>query len=238
MVAITELIKVDPGMNVRVLGTVNSAAFGLASKVSNIQHAVTLLGRSRLEAIVLSLAVRDSLPRAKASCFDTAEFWKTSARRASLARLLAHKLHPVTETESFTAGLLQDMAMPVLADIKKEEYCSILREYYESRAICIEELERKAFGFDHQILGGLMAEEWGLPEYLVHSIASHHGGSDEKGVDPAIYLVSLLREHDNPEGNELLLRVAENDYGIRKDEMIEVIKAAFQDAEEFSELIT
>jgi HD-like signal output (HDOD) protein len=130
------------------------------------------------------------------------------------------------------------MAIPVLMYIKKEEYCSIIRQYYENRSTNLEEPEREAFEFDHQILGGLMAEGWGLPEYLVHSIALHHGGGDEKGVDPAMYLVSLLREHDNPEGNELLLRVAENDYGIRKYEMIEVIKAAFQDAEELSELIT
>ncbi len=238
MIAIAEMIKVDPGMNVRVLGTVNSAAFGLASKVSNIQHAVTLLGRSRLEAIILSLAVRDSIPQAKASCFDIGEFWRTSARRASLARLLAHQLHPVTETESFTAGLLQDMGIPVLVDIKKEGYCELLNRYYENRSSNIEELEREAFGFDHQTIGGLMAEKWGLPEYMVNAIGNHHGGADEGGVDPAIYLVSLLREYDQPEGNEMLFRVAENDFGIRKEEMLDAINSAFQDAEEFSELLS
>lgn len=238
MVAIAELIKVDPGMNVRVLGTVNSAAFGLASKVSNIQHAVTLLGRSRLEAIILSLAVRDSVPPAKASCFNIGEFWRTAARRASLARLLAHKLHPVTETESFTAGLLQDMGIPVIVDIKKEEYCGLLKRYYENRSSNIEEMEREAFGFDHQTIGGLMAEKWELPEYMVNAIGNHHGGADEGGVDPAVYLVSLLREYDQPEGNEMLFKVAENDFGIKKEEMLDAINSAFQDAEEFSELLS
>ena len=52
----------DPGLNVKVLKTVNSAAFGLSTRVSNLHHAVTLLGRSRLETIVLPQAVNNILP--------------------------------------------------------------------------------------------------------------------------------------------------------------------------------
>jgi len=38
-----------------------------------------------------------------------------SAQRASLARALSIRLHPTTQAESFTAGLLQDMGVLVLA---------------------------------------------------------------------------------------------------------------------------
>ncbi len=232
---VADLIKVDPGMNVRVLRMVNSAAFGFSQKVSNILHAVMLLGRARLEPIVLSLAVRDSVPMPDVGCFDPEEFWRLSARRASLARFLAHQLHPVTETEAFTAGLLQDMAIPVLVEIKKKEYCKILDEYYESKTVNLDELERTAFNFDHQMVGALMAEQWELPEYLINSIAGHHSGSD---VDAAIYLVSFMREYDEPEENEQLFRVADSEFGIGKDEMMSYIETAFKDAEELISLLT
>ena len=45
---IAKQLEIDPGMHVKVLTTVNSAAFGLSTKVANIPHAASLLGRSRL----------------------------------------------------------------------------------------------------------------------------------------------------------------------------------------------
>ncbi|RMG74690.1 MAG: HDOD domain-containing protein [Nitrospirae bacterium] len=226
---VAELIKVDPGMNVRVLRLVNSAAFGLSSKVSNILHAVTLLGKARLEPIVLSLAVKDSIPKPEVNCFDSSEFWRISARRASLARILAHELHPLTETEAFTAGLLQDMAIPMLVEIKKQEYCKVLEQYYESRTATLDELERAAFGFDHQIVGAMVAQKWELPDNLIKSISGHHSGDE---VDAAVYIVSFLREYDEVDDNEQLFRVAENEFGIGRDEMKGYIERAFRDAEE------
>ena len=59
MTDIAEQLQVDPGMHVKVLKTVNAAAFGLITRVTNLQHAAKLLGRSRLEAIILSHAVRN-----------------------------------------------------------------------------------------------------------------------------------------------------------------------------------
>ena len=54
---VAEVIERDPGLSVRVLGMVNSAAFGARSEVTGLAHAVQLVGRSALERLVISLAV-------------------------------------------------------------------------------------------------------------------------------------------------------------------------------------
>ena len=63
-------VECDPGLTVKVLRTVNSAAFGLSSKIEHIGHAVSLLGRARLEAVVLSIAVNKSFSGMKWGGFD------------------------------------------------------------------------------------------------------------------------------------------------------------------------
>jgi len=58
---------------------------------------------------------------------DLAGFWRTSAHRACLARRIASTLDPASQMEAFTAGLLQDMAIPVLAAAHGERYTALYR---------------------------------------------------------------------------------------------------------------
>ena len=118
MSQIVQRLMADPGLHVRILRTVNAAAFGLRHEVANLEHAANLLGRSRIESLVLTAAVNDSLP--SPAGIDIGGFWRTSARRANLAKRLAGVLGSSEETEVFAAALLQDMAVPFLADAARE----------------------------------------------------------------------------------------------------------------------
>ena len=89
----------DPKVTVRILNLANSPAYSLRHPVRNVQHAVSLLGRSEVEALLLSVAVRGALPKTP-RWFDDARFWQASARRAASARALAVKLHPSTASEA------------------------------------------------------------------------------------------------------------------------------------------
>jgi len=227
---ISDQIEMDPGLHVKVLATVNSAAFGLAMRVNNVAHAVSLLGRSRLESIVLSVAVKDALPDSKTPCFDGKHFWKVSMIRASMARALAQRLHPSMTAEAFSAGLLQDMAMPVMADVKREKYCEILEEWNrdDTRDIC--DLERENFGMDHTTVGVLLAEKWGLPEYLIESIRGHH--DQESQVMPAVKMVSVIRYSISDESLESFKKVCIAETGMEETSVREMIKTAIKVAGE------
>ena len=178
MKEIAEQVQIDPGMHVKALRTVNAAAFGLASKVSSIQHAASLLGRSRLESIVLSIAVKDALPEIQSPYLDERRFWETASERACLAGALAGCLHPSTKAESFISALLQDMAIPVIMHANRERYTVVLDQWFAERELMLDEIEKKALGYDHATIGALMAEEWDLPEHVGRAIWGHH---DENG---------------------------------------------------------
>jgi HD-like signal output (HDOD) protein len=231
---IADQIQMDPGMNIKLLRLVNSAGFGLATKVSNLHHAVTLLGRSRLESVLLTYAVATTIPP-KLGCMDVSRFWLASARRACLAKHIALHLHAATQAESFTAALLQDLAIPLISEKKRQPYKDLLNKWHEDMEADIHVMEQALLGYDHPTIGALVAEGWGLPEYLIHAIAGHHDLSEQSSAEPAVRLVSLVRYFDEDDGTERLLKIAEKDFGIGMNMMEEMISKAFAEAEQFAD---
>jgi HD-like signal output (HDOD) protein len=236
---ISRNIEADPGMHVSVLKAVNSAAHGLSRKVGNIRHAITLLGRARLESIILPIAVRNSVPDGNMACLDQGLFWKTSAQRACIARIIARHLDPMVQMESFTAGLLQDMAIPVLIHVKEREYCTTIESWNVDQGVHLHELERQHFGFDHQAIGALMAEKWGFPDYLLEAILYHHSGSNGSGVARAVGAVSQLRySSGDPDGakDENMLGILQEMLGVEREDALQITSQAYEEAEDFSAL--
>jgi len=241
MVSIADTIKADPGMHIMVLKTVNSAAFGLTKKISNIQHAIMLLGRSRLETLILPLGVRKSIPQIDYDCINMRSFWLASARRACLADAVAAYLHPTTRNEAFTSGLLQDMAIPVIINCRKNDYCDTLDQWNNDYEARLDHLELGTIGYDHQSIGALMAQEWNLPEYLINAILYHHTERDEVSIEPAIKLVSHIR-YENLQGEstvkEHTREILVNNLDLEEGAISEMIDTAFEHAEEFALLMT
>lgn len=187
-------LEIDPGLHVKVLRTVNSVAFGLSHKVSSLHHAVSLLGRSRLESLVLSVGVKETIDKGLVpGWFNMQNFWLSAARRASLARGLAHILHPQTQGEAFTAGLLQDMGVPVLAALKGENYRSIYQQWQRGMNTDLSEQEIRAFDLAHPQLGAGIARRWFFPDLLINNVGSHHLGQDSE-IDLAIRIASLVTD--------------------------------------------
>lgn len=232
MAEIVPLIELDPGMTVKILRLVNSAGFGLTTKARNLQHAITLMGRSRLEAVVLSFGVSDSLP-ASMKCMNRALFWATAARRACLARIIAQHIHAATQAECFTVGLLQDMAIPVLDSTHPDTYPQLMKQWHEDEDCQLIALESEQFGYDHAAIGALMAEAWELPEYIVNAIAIHHGHDSDLQAEPAVQLVSLIKYFDDNDGMESLIESAQHNYNIEQPLIEDMVSQAFSYAEQF-----
>ena len=75
---LAKILARDPGLSVQTLRLANSAAFSPRHKIENLGQAVTLMGLSQLESLVMSVAVRDILPRSPAPGFDATRFWAAS----------------------------------------------------------------------------------------------------------------------------------------------------------------
>ncbi len=230
-------LESDPSMNVKILRTVNSAAFGLPREVTNLQSAVSMMGHARLETILLTHAVKKALPATRTDLFSMKKFWTTASRRACLARSVASRLHPASQAEAFTASLLQDMAVPILVQQKAEAYAEILTAMRDSQHQ-LHQLESDRFSFDHTDVGGHMAQQWKLPRYLVDAITCHHHDDREIPLDPGIRVAALISDQTNPSALQPMYDRARDDYDLDHATMKQIVIDSFAEADEFAKKIT
>jgi HD-like signal output (HDOD) protein len=233
--AIAEALSWDPGLVVHVLKTVNSAAFGAVRKIESVPHAVSMVGRSQLEQLVLAIAVKGALPTKPARGFEVSRYWETAFFRAAMARAIAERLHPADQARSFTGGLLQDMAVPLLAHARPDDYGAVLEEWHGSPSTNLAVLEKDSLGWSHDEVGGHLGVEWQLPESLTTIIQGHHDTSlPDSVLPPALRLVALHRETRREHGIEVITEVARSMYGLEPDWIQSVVEASEEQAKELT----
>jgi len=165
-------IEADPGLTGQVLRFVNSSYFGFSREISSVKLAITLVGVRTIKNFALWSAVFSLMPNPKCGPFDLRSLWQDSLRRALLARSLA-KLFGLKETEeTFSAALLQDMAVPLLAKDVPQLYVKMLAAR-DGGKYRLSYLEQKVFGWTHADAGAMMARQWNLPEEFARLIESH-----------------------------------------------------------------
>lgn len=239
-VSVNELateLELDPGLHIRVLKTVNSSAFGLSRKVSNIKHAVNLLGRARLESLVLSVTVKNNLAtNREASWLDMQEFWKTASRQAAVARILATAFHPNTQSDVFTIGLLQNMAIPILANREGERYRTLYQQW-QTEEIDLAGEERQLFGIDHATLGAQMAEHWGFPESLIIGIGEHHE-LENLSIPLSVRIAALMKENHGVDSTERISQQAAQLFDLDYKKLQPLFEEALEKSAELSEALS
>ncbi len=165
-------IEADPGLTGQVLRFVNSSYFGFSREISSVKLAITLVGVRTIKNFALWSAVFSLMPNPKCGPFDLRSLWQDSLRRALLARSLAKLLGLKEAEETFSAALLQDMAVPLLAKEVPHLYVRMLAARDEGK-YRLSYLEQKVFGWTHADAGGIMARQWNLPEEFARLIESH-----------------------------------------------------------------
>ncbi|MGF1464860.1 MAG: HDOD domain-containing protein [Sandaracinaceae bacterium] len=230
--AAADRLAEDPGLTQRVLGLANASAYALRHPVRSVAHAVSLLGRSEVESLVLAVVVRHSLPNPTGPGFDGARFWRSAARRAAAARAVADRVAPAGRSDSFTAALLSDMAVPLLCAARGEAYGEVLQQWHAAGGD-LASLERDALGWDHPTVAGWMARRWRFPERLTDAIAVHHESADDEGLLPAVGLVAPLGEAEGA-GVEQVVEEVAGRYGLPRDEIVALLAEAETQAGEIA----
>jgi HD-like signal output (HDOD) protein len=235
--SVAEFLSFDPGLSVRVLRLANSPAFSPRRKVENLTQAIALVGFSQLETMVLSVGVRNATPTQPSPGYDATRFWRASARRGVLAHSLASLLCPAKRSECFTAGFLQDLALPLLATRGPEPYGSVLEQWHrDGGKLC--ELEREVFEWDHAEVATWICNDWNFPENIAAAIGGHHG-TRYAGHEPLapVSLVSWLGEDEHHLGTEALIEEAHSRFGIPLDETKKIIASSFEKGDALAPLM-
>ncbi|MFM2096965.1 MAG: hypothetical protein RIS70_4089 [Planctomycetota bacterium] len=165
-------IESDPGLAGQVLRFVNSSYFGFAREISSVRLALSLVGVRAIQNFTLWSAVFSVIPNPKCGALDVKVLWQDCLRRGLFSRSLGRRLKLKEAEDLFTAALLQDLAIPVLAKELKQRYAEVFDAAKNSDATLATQ-ERAVFGWDHAEAGGKIAQHWNLPESITRMIQNH-----------------------------------------------------------------
>ena len=165
----------DIAMTAMILKLANSAFFGQRQSVATPAGAVAILGIDLLKSLVLAHGLFSQTGGFRLPSFRLDHLWRHSVAVASAAKQIAELegLGRSAAAEHFTAGLLHDVGILVLASRFPEDYGRIL-ETQRSAGCDLESAEFHLLGATHGEVGGYLLGLWGLPESVVEAAAFHH----------------------------------------------------------------
>lgn len=174
------IIEKDPGMAAKILQLANSAFIGARSEVSNLKHAVSLIGTEAIRTLVMSVHIFSQFDHSSSVAAYLPFLWGHSVEVASLARkiALAENQPSNLAEQCFTAGLLHDIGRAILLSEMPGDYIPLLKHASDSPGgILLSEAE--AFGCTHAEVGAYLMSIWGMPVPLVHAVSLHHRTSED-----------------------------------------------------------
>ena len=181
---LSRLISYDQAISFRLLKVANSAYYGFGGVVSNVRHAITLLGFDEVKRLSVGIAVFGFMKDAtNANSFMLDEFWKHSVGCSIAAKIICKKIGKLNLEMVSTASLLHDIGKLILNNFFNEEYRIIL-EKVQREEVSIVDVEKETLGFSHADVGGWLSSKWHFPPSLNFPIAYHHqvGEADQENI--------------------------------------------------------
>jgi HD-like signal output (HDOD) protein len=170
---IAQTVQADPALAVKVLKTVNSSYYGLATPCPSITRAMGMLGLNTVKAIVLGFSLVEST-RASGlgDHFSMETYWRRAVYSAAAARAVSLASRSWDPEEAFLGALLQDIGLLACFASIRTEYKDVLADTPSHDDVLV--TEQNLLGFDHQRVGRQLGEKWRLPPQLTECIAFHH----------------------------------------------------------------
>lgn len=182
---VTKMLSSDPVLVGRLLQTANSPLFRGLSKISDLDMAVTRLGLSCIQNLVMSLTVSALFRDAGKKWMQDKllDIWNNSIKIAALSEVIARRCNHLENSEALLIGLIHDIgSIPII------QMCGKQYGKPDNPGILDEAIVKLAPSLSCWIL-----EHWQLNERLTPV--------PEKISD-------LMREHDGPADYSDVIQVA------------------------------
>lgn len=173
---IANIISSDQALSAKILRVVNSAFYGFPGRISNITHALIILGFDVVKGLVLSTAVFDIMKTR-----GLHDLWKHSLGCAAAAGVIARKTNSPNPDEVSTSALLHDIGK-VIIRIELPDESSHIDQVVAEKQISRYDAEEEILGFNHTTVGNWLCQEWHLPAKLTEPITHHHNPNLSKSA--------------------------------------------------------
>jgi putative nucleotidyltransferase with HDIG domain len=173
---VVELLRTDPRFSTEILRLANSSLYCRGAGIDSLERAVMRLGFEKVKSIALTVATGHYAQTAM-KIPELRRCWEHCLACAVLSEDLAKALR-MSSDRAYMGGLLHDMGRLGLIVAYPGKYTEFLkmaekagRDELSAQFL---ETERHVFGLDHCQVGGLLMEEWGLPDELGMIASGHH----------------------------------------------------------------
>jgi putative nucleotidyltransferase with HDIG domain len=183
-------LALDQALTAKTLRLANSSFYGMPSKVTSIQQAMSVLGLHSIRTLVTACGVIGAVPPTPGAPLDFNAFWRHAIATAVWARALARHLRLSPDT-AFTAGLLHNLGRLVLVTRFPAEYAAVPLWCNEHQDATVAQAELAVFGVDHAQAGSALAAYWKFPPTIQDAISRQHR-TDATGLALAVGLAHLL----------------------------------------------
>lgn len=203
---IREVIQTDPALMANILRRVNSAYYGLATKVADVRSAISLLGLREIRNLAMTIFLSKYYDKpSDHGPYRRNALWDHCVAVGTAARLTAQITGKSVPEEAYVAGLLHDFGFILFDQFLHKHFCLILDELNEFTPTC--DVENRVLTFDHAMLGGFVATKWNFPESAADAITFHHRPLDYHGSHAGTLHVVVLANWLCSEAGRLSLGV-------------------------------
>ena len=193
--AVAETLSKDLGITARLLQTVNSAFYGQSRRITHVGEAVLILGTEAVRSIVLCSQACSQFDRDKPLPFSIDRLWTHSMAVGERARRIAllQTHQPEMADEAFTAGLMHDIGILVLAANLPDAYQELWQSLPQ-RSTPLWQLEKEVLGASHAEIGAYLLARWGMPITLIEAVAYHH--EPARGIQDGFTVLTAVHGAD------------------------------------------
>lgn len=167
-------VRQEQVITAKVIRLCNTPFFKQRFKVDSIKKALLVLGEKRLLQLAISASMEDFFPKETGGySFCKGGLFNHAVGTAMICEKLADMTGFVSDDIAYTAGLLHDIGKVVLDQYMGLVYPFFYRRIQNEDQNLID-VENDVFGVTHTEIGGLLADQWLIPEEIVEVIKFHH----------------------------------------------------------------
>jgi len=173
---LNRVISLDPVLTGQVLKLINSAYYSLPNQITSLTRAIIMLGINTVKNLALSTAILGTF--SQEDSFQTLsmdQFWTHSISVGVTAKALASRkgIPAAAREEYFVAGLLHDLGKIPLNNCLVSDYTQVMELAALDQSPLVN-AETMVLGFDHGLVGKMIAEKWQLSNTITESLCFHH----------------------------------------------------------------
>jgi putative nucleotidyltransferase with HDIG domain len=176
------VMESDAALAARVLRCVNSSAYAVRTRITNLQQAIAYLGLKQIRNLAITASVGELFKGGDTiATYSRPDLWKHFISVGLCARLIAMRLRKANFEDVFLAGLLHDIGIILEDEHDHKNFVNAISSLDDQRSL--PETEREHLNYDHTMLGQRIAESWGFPETVQATIRFHHNSAAYRGTE-------------------------------------------------------